>query len=406
MFRRILDIARLLTQKSVLLLGPRQTGKSSLLRATLPEATYIDLLDAAQFRALSARPERLGERIAATRQNDHAIVVIDEVQRAPDLLFEVQRIIDGDPAARFVLTGSSARKLRREGTNLLAGRVTRAWLHPLAEAERTSDPASPHPWQRAVQWGGLPGIVRGADPRADLLDYFGIYLQEEIRAEGIARKFDAFARFLDYAAATHGEQVVYANVARDVEVAPRTLREYYGVLQDTLVGHLLPAFRGTRQRKAAATEKFYFFDAGVAHAALGRLDLQPHTAEYDTALEHFVWRELRTAIDYLDSDVQLEFWRSLSGFEVDFVLQRRGVPLWGIEVKAADHVHSRDLRGLRALAEEFPAMQRLVVCRQAFASKLDDGTRVWPVDHFLRELWLGNLVQRGVRAVDSGRVRN
>ena len=399
MFKRLLDIGRLVTHKSVLLLGPRQTGKSSLLRTALPGAATLDLLEGATFRLLSAKPERLGELYAERAASGQPLMVVDEIQRVPDLLFEVQRIVDRHPEARFVLTGSSARKLRRDGANLLPGRVARAWLHPLAHPERTSDPASPQSWQRAVQWGGLPGIVRQTDPRADLLDYFGIYLQEEIRAEGIARKFDAFSRFLDFAAATHGEQVVYANVARDAEISPRTLREYYGVLQDTLVGHMLPAFRGTQLRKAAATEKFYFFDAGVAHAALGRFDLQTPTAEYGTALEHLIWRELRTAMDYLDGDVQLYFWRSLSGFEVDFVLATRGTPLWGIEVKATEQVGSRDLRGLRALGEEFPQMRRLVVCRQAHPSRLEDGTQIWPVGHFLQALWSAQLIAPGPRAV-------
>jgi len=395
MFQRVLDLAALVRRKSALLIGPRMTGKSTLLRAIFPDAIYLDLLHSGTLRLLAARPERLEDMVRAAPAGRDAteprVVVIDEVQRVPALLDEAHRLIEANAHLRFVLTGSSARKLRRAGTNLLAGRATRVALHPLVSPERHSDPDVPIPSHRALQWGGLPSVLRSTDPKADLIDYVGLYLQEEVRAEGLTRSFDAFSRFLEVAAATHGEQVRFSAVASDAEVPARTVREYYGVLEDTLVGHLLPPFRATATRKAMATARFYFFDPGVAHALLGRFDLREGTSEYGRAFEHRVFCELRAAIDYRRADARLAWWRSLSQMEVDFVVERRGQALLAIEVKASTSPSARDFRGLRAFAEDCPEARRIVVCRQPFPSRTDDAIDVWPLEHFERELWSGRL---------------
>ncbi len=294
--------------------------------------------------------------------------------------------------ARAVLTGSSARKLRRAGTNLLGGRATRLELFPLVHPERQSDPARPVSLGEALQWGGLPPMLLSSDPRSDLLDYVGLYLQEEVRAEGLVRANDAFARFLEVAATTNGEQVVFANVSRDADVPARTVREYYQILEDTLIGRLLPAHRGTSLRKAMASAKFFFFDLGVANALLGRFSLQAGAPEYGRALEHLVFCELRAFLSYHRSDARLTYWRSLSQLEVDFVVERRGKAVLAIGVKAASRVSGRDLRGLRALAEDVPNLKRIVVSQERLARVTEDGIRVMPVDVFLEELWAARLV--------------
>lgn len=396
MFQRVAPLARLLTRRSVLLLGPRQTGKSTLFRQALPGALELDLLNAALHRRLLARPEQLAELVRAHPAGADGLcrVVIDEVQKIPELLDEVHRLISADPGLRFVLTGSSARRLKAAGTNLLGGRATRLRLHPLIAAERGTDPEHRVELGTALRWGGLPAIVRSPDPRADLLDYVGLYLQEEVRAEGLARSMQAFARFLEVAATVNAEQVVYARVAQDAEVPARTVRDYFDVLTDTLIGHSLPPFRATPSRKAVATSKFYFFDTGVAHALAGRGELPPASREYGQALEHLLCIELLAALDYLRFDGQLTFWRSLSQLEVDFVVQRGGRPLVAIEVKATRQVERRDLRGLRALREDFPDLPCVVVANEPLPRRTEDDVDILPVEVFLDRLWRGAVLPR------------
>lgn len=395
MFVRLAPLSALLARRSVLLLGPRQTGKSTLLRQVLPDATFVDLLDSAQFRALAARPERLAELIPPRVQGQGSepprLVIVDEVQKVPRLLDEAHRLLHSDPGLRFVLTGSSARRLRAAGTNLLGGRATRLILHPLIAPERRSDPAHLISFDAALRWGGLPSVVRSTDPRADLLDYVGLYLQEEIRSEGLTRSLEAFSRFLEVAATMNAEQVVFAKVAQDAEVPARTVRDYFDVLTDTLIGHSLPPFRGTSARKAVATAKFYFFDTGVAHALAGRATLPAGSVEYGRAFEHQVCIELLAAQGYLRWDARICFWRTLSQLEVDFVVERAGQALIGVEVKATHRIEARDLKGLRALRSEFPAMRAVVVCREPWERRTEDGIEILPVELFLKCLWSGGL---------------
>lgn len=397
MFQRIAPLAQLLARRSVLLLGPRQTGKSTLVRQALPDALELDLLDGSLHRRLLARPEQLADLVRAHPVGSDGLrrVAIDEVQKIPALLDEVHRLLSKDPALRFVLTGSSARRLKVAGTNLLGGRATRLLLHPIISAERATDPGHPVDFDAALRWGGLPPVLRSTDPRADLLDYFGLYLQEEVRAEGLSRSMQAFTRFLEVAAAVNAEQVVYARVAQDAEVPARTVRDYFDVLEDTLVGHSLPPFRGTTTRKAVATAKFYFFDVGVAHALAGRGPLAPATREYGQALEHMVCIELLAALGYHRLDGQLRFWRTLSQIEVDFVVERAGRPLLAIEVKATRQVEHRDLKGLRALREEFPDLPCLVVAHEPLPRRTEDAIDILPVQTFLDRLWRREILPGG-----------
>jgi predicted AAA+ superfamily ATPase len=408
-FKRCLNLLKSIETKSIFLFGPRQVGKTTLLRQTFPTALQINLLRAEQFRALSGHPERLRELVAAHRaalpRSSLAVsivpVVIDEIQKLPYLLDEVQDLMEAQKDLRFVLTGSSARKLKRSGSNLLGGRARWLQLAPITYPEFVEAKPTVSPLEALVQLGGLPGILNSATPRTDFEDYLGVYLREEIQAEALVRNIEGFSRFFQTAALSNAEQVMYTHVASDAEVPARTVREYFQVLEDTLVGKLLHPFTQTSLRKAVAASKFYFFDVGVANAALGRWELHPGTPEYGKAFEHWVWRELESAIQYLHLDLELSYWRSTSLLEVDFVLTpvHSKFPQFAIEVKAKKVITAKDIKGLLAFAEEFPVtgkrgvlpMRKIVVCLETTRRDTDSGVEVWPVLDFMKAWWGGKL---------------
>ncbi len=368
---RDLDLRALLADKSHFLLGPRQTGKTYLIRNTLQDARIYDLLDSSVFLALSRNPGQLGEELTP---EDH-LVVIDEIQRLPELLSEVHRLIESR-GTRFLLTGSSARKLRRGGVNLLGGRARTRLLHPLTchELGREFDLG------RAAERGLLPSIYFSDDPAADLESYAGSYLQHEIVAEGVTRNVPAFSRFLRIAALCNGTIINYTNIANDAQVPRTTVYEYFEILKDTLIVHELPAWRKTSKRKPLASSKFYFFDVGVAGALQGRV-FKLGTPEFGQAFETYIHHELRCCSDYASRE-PLSYWRSTSGFEVDFVIGDHTA----IEVKAKSHVTANDLRGLRALAEEKKLRRLLCVCLEPRA-RVVDGIRILPWATFVDALW-------------------
>jgi predicted AAA+ superfamily ATPase len=311
MYTRVLPLVDLVKHRSLFLLGPRQTGKSTLLRNTFPDARYIDLLEANTFRELSAYPETLRQSLAPREK----LVIIDEVQKLPALLDEVQALIDRDKSLRFILTGSSARKLKQGRANLLAGRAWFTRLHPLVSHEVTYAALT-----RRLNVGSLPAAFDSAHPEGDLHAYVGGYLKEEIRAEGLVRSIENFSRFLEVAALTNAQVLNYASVASDTGIPARTVREHYQMLEDTLVGFQLQPYRRTRKRKPVATAKFYFFDVGVANVLMKRGEIRPGSELYGAALEHQVFLELRAYLDYRRLDRELTFWRTHSGHEVDFVV--------------------------------------------------------------------------------------
>ena len=380
MYQRALDLRTLVEDRSVFLFGPRQTGKSTLVRRTFPEAAVYDLLEADTYRQLSAYPEHLRQTLEPGRR----VVVIDEIQKCPPLLDEVHLLIERDPSLRFVLTGSSARKLKRGGANLLAGRARVARLHPLVSAEVEGDRLLDR-----LNRGGLPAFLDAREPRQDLRAYVGTYLQEEIQAEGLTRSIGNFGRFLDVAGLTNGEQINFTAVASDAGLAPSTVREHYRILEDTLVGDQLPPFRRTRTRKAVATARFYFFDVGVANTLRRTGLIEPGSDAYGRALEHLVFLELRAWLDYRGRDDPLTYWRSRSQLEVDFVVG----DAVAIEVKAKSRVAARDYRGLRALAEEIRLRRKLVVCNEPRRRRDDDGVEIVPVGLFLDALWAGSVIE-------------
>lgn len=375
LYPRILNLEPWLAHRSVFLIGPRQTGKSTWLRHTCSDARYIDLLDHETFRALSARPERLRELIDPGQR-----VIIDEVQKLPAMLDEIQRQIDLHDT-RFILTGSSARKLRRGQANLLGGRALFFHLHPLTTAEVGVDRI-----QDLLTRGGLPGIIDSPIGWDLLVAYVGIYLREEVQAEALTRSIGAFTRFLDVAAHFNAEQINYTKIGSDAEVPARTIRDYVRILDDTLLLHTLPAFKG-RRRKTAATEKIYFFDIGVAHALAGRKELAPGTREFGKAFEHLVYLELKAARDYRRLDAELTYWRTQTGLEVDFMLNDSVA----IEVKGTGKVTSQDCKSLLALDEELGLKRKIIVCAEPERRRLENGIEVLPIAEFCNELWRENL---------------
>jgi predicted AAA+ superfamily ATPase len=368
---RMLDLPALLQKKSHFLLGPRQTGKTFLVQHTLSNARVYDLLDHSVYLALSQNPARMAQEITPADR----IVVIDEIQCLPELLNEVHRLIESR-GLRFLLTGSSARKLRRGGINLLGGRARIKYLHPLTYKE-LGDRFDLH---RATERGLLPSIYFSDDPRADLQSYAGSYLQQEIVAEGTTRNVPAFSRFLRVAAICNGTIVNFTNVANDAQVKRTTVYEYFEILKDTLVLYELPAWRKTKKRKPLASSKYYFFDVGVVSSLQGRT-FRPGTPEFGEALETYLMHELTSYSDYVLQE-RLSYWRSTTGFEVDFIIGDHTA----IEVKAKANISAQDLKSLRAFAEEKQVKRYLCVSLEPRARKID-GIAVLPITEFLETLW-------------------
>jgi uncharacterized protein len=370
---RTLDLAGLVARKSHLLLGPRQTGKTFLIGQTLPNARVYDLLDASVYLALSRDPTRLAQELTPRDR----VVVIDEIQRLPELLDEVHRLIEGR-RIRFLLVGSSARKLRRGGVNLLGGRARTRFLHPL-----TSRELGPRfELGRAIARGTLPSIYFSDDPAADLEAYAGSYLKEEIVAEGATRNAPAFSRFLRVAAHSNATIVNFTNVANDAQVPRTTVYEYFDILRDTLVLHELPAWRQSLKRKPIVSSKYYFFDVGVLGALQDRM-VRAGTPEFGSALETYLMHELVSYCDHVSGE-RLAHWRSTSGFEVDFILGDHTA----IEVKAKPSVGPSDLKSLRALAEEATLKRLLCVSLESRRRRVGDLVIV-PIQSFLTALWDG-----------------
>jgi uncharacterized protein len=371
--QRILDLPALMEKKSHFLFGPRQTGKTSLIRHTLKGVKVYDLLDTSIYLTLSQSPGRIGQELTA----EDRIVVIDEIQRLPILLNEVHRLIEKH-GIRFLLTGSSARKLRRGGVNLLGGRARTKYLHPFTYKEL----GAKFDLRRAIERGLLPSIYFSDNPRADLQAYAGSYLQEEIIAEGTTRNLPAFSRFLKVAALCNSQIVNFTNVSNDAQVARTTVYEYFEILKDTMILYELPAWRKSKKRKPLASSKYYFFDVGVVSGLQGR-KFRPGTPEFGEAFETYLMHELISYSDYV-SEESLSYWRSTSGFEVDFIIGDHTA----VEVKAKENVSATDLKPLRALSEEKKLKRYLCISLEPRKRRFED-IIVLPYKDFLEALWNG-----------------
>jgi predicted AAA+ superfamily ATPase len=368
---RLVDLNALLDKKSHFLLGPRQTGKTFLIRHTLKNVRVYDLLDSEIFLSLSRNPGRISEEL----QPQDRIVVIDEIQRLPELLNEVHRLIE-TRGIRFLLTGSSARKLRRGGINLLGGRARTKYLHPLTYKELHKH----FDLILAIERGMIPSIYFSDEPRADLQAYAGSYLQQEILAEGATRNIPAFSRFLRVAALCNATLVNFTNVANDAQVARTTVYEYFEILKDTLLLYELPAWRKSKKRKPLASSKYYFFDVGAVAVLQGR-EFRAGTPEFGEAFETYLMHELKSFSDYISGE-QLSYWRSTSVFEVDFIIGDHTA----LEIKAKKNLSPNDVKSLRMLAEERKLKRYICVSMEPRRRKVGN-IDILPYKEFLDLLW-------------------
>ena len=373
---RKLDIAGVLKRKSCFLFGPRQSGKSSLIRETLPDAQVFDLLSGDTFRRLARDPGYLEEASPGP-----GAIVIDEIQKLPELLDEVHRLIESK-GRRFLLTGSSARKLRKGGVNLLGGRARVRNLHPFSAAEL----GAAFDLDRALNQGLLPGIWFSDDPEEDLSSYVSLYLEQEILQEGATRNLPAFSRFLEVAALSSGGQINYQSIASDAQVARSTVQEYFKILVDTLLAREIPVWRKGKSRKTVETSKFYLFDTGVARRLQGRTRLVRGTAEHGIAFEHWVLHELASYADACRRDAEIAYWRTRTNLEVDFVVDGETA----VEAKTSGNVARDDLKGLRAIADEGTFRHRILVCNEPRV-RIVDGIEIVPWRVFVDRRWSGGL---------------
>ena len=374
--RRLIEL-RLAEGQSAFLWGPRRVGKTWWIRehfGPAHRAKVIDLLQTDVFAEYASRPALLRERW------NGGVTVIDEVQKIPALLDEVHWLIENRRAS-FLLSGSSARKLRRGHANLLAGRAWRQELGPLSYLETEG-----FDLERVMTSGLLPPHFLSSDPQRDLRASVADYLREEIAAEAALRSIPAFAEFLRVAAVTNAELINYANVARESRVSAKVVRVYFEILEDTMLGFRLPPWTRARNRRTILTEKFYFFDVGLVNYLARRRPLVGST-EFGKSFEHYMLLELVNYRRYRDPDLELRFWRTSTGYEVDFIL---GDMRAAIEVKAGTRVHDGDLRGLRALAEEHRVRRKLVVCQEREPRRVD-GIEILPWRHFLERLFAGDI---------------
>ncbi len=384
MFHRILSKEQI-DQESCFLWGPRQSGKSTLLRELFPDAPYYDLLLAKEHRRLAANPSLLAEECAAlgwSRKNQPHPIIIDEVQKLPELLDEVHSLISKH-GLRFILTGSSPRKLLRGGGNLLGGRAVRHEMFPLVSAE-----VPDLDLDRALNHGLLPRHYLSSKP-APLLDaYVGDYLREEVLAEALTRSLPTFQRFLEAAAFSNGQIVNFTSISREIGVAANTVRGYFEVLVDTLIATWVPAWTKRAKRRVIESPRFYFFDVGVVNDLAHRGKMSPGSSEYGAAFEHFLFMELRAHASYRGG-LPISYWRTASGLEVDFILGNGQI---AIEAKSSDNITSDHLKGLRAWKEEHPQSRCILVSRVPRARVTDDKIEIMPWTSFLKLLWQDGIV--------------
>lgn len=383
MYERVLRRHLLSSPRSALVIGPRQVGKSVLLGSLQPEM-IVNLAEPAAFREYAARPERLERELAGAGRSVKT-VFLDEVQRVPALLDAIQAILDRDPRrVRFLLSGSSARKLRRGHANLLPGRVHLHYLSPLLACELGSD-FDP---DRALAHGTLPGIYSEADPEvraADLRSYADVYLREEVQAEALVRNIGGYARLLDLVASMSGKVLNLNALCSDASLSYETARRYFEVLEDTLLVFTVPAWSGSDRASMIQHPKVYLFDIGVRNALLRRPLDRPLADERGLLLEHLVACELHRRLGSIWPEARLFHYRTRSGAEVDFVIEV-GRELWAIEVKASTRVDVPDTPGFRSLAERSRWLRRRIVVFMGTRRQVSANVEVLPLDRFLDEL--------------------
>lgn len=375
MFKRMIK-SPLEIRKSFFLFGPRGTGKTTWLRQHLPDALFINLLQSEPYNRLSANPGHLREMIPP-EYNDW--IIIDEIQRVPELLNEVHDLIEAKRHI-FILTGSSARALKRQGVNLLAGRALTYYMHPLTASEQ----ADAFQIEQSLRFGHLPARFGESDPGKYLKDYVQTYVREEVLQEGLTRNIGNFSRFLEIASFSQGSLINTSEIAREVHIQRTLAENYFSILEDLLIGVRIPVFTRKAKRRLVAHQKFYYFDAGVFRAIrpAGPLD---SGAEVDgPALETLVFQELRAINDYLQYDYRIFFWRTKHGLEIDFILYGpQG--LLAIEIKRSPQLKTKDTRALKEFKKDYPPAQCYVFYGGSSRLYLEDITAI-PIQQALNSL--------------------
>ena len=380
MLERILKLEEI-KEDSLFLWGSRQTGKSTLLRTLFPNTRYYDLLKSDLRMAFQLQPSLLREECLMLENGE--IVIIDEVQKVPALLDEVHWLME-NKGLRFILSGSSARKLRRSGANLLGGRALRRTLFPLVSAEIPN-----FDLHRALNNGMIPRHYLVENPTSRIQAYIGDYLQQEIIEEAVVRQLEAFTRFLQVAALSNTEIVNFSNIAQDCGVSSKSVKEYFTILEETMLGFFLPAYAKTVKRKLIRSPKFYYFDVAIANHLLHRTPLQQGTDTFGHALEHLVIQELRAYLSYQTSGKSLSYWHTQDNrYEVDAVIGDAEV---AIEIKSSTSISSSDTKGLRAFSEEYPQAKLMLVSMEERPRMLN-GIEVWPAQQFLARLWQEKII--------------
>jgi len=369
-------------KETFFLWGPRQTGKSTLLKIAYPDAVWIDLLKAEEFRRYLSKPELLRQELP--RKGAMPFVVIDEVQKLPNLLDEVHWLHE-NRNVRFALCGSSARKVKRGHANLLGGRAIRYEMFGFVSTELYPD----FDLNRLINHGYLPRIYLAKQPQRLLNAYVANYLKEEIAAEGLVRNLPVFSDFLNLAALSDTETVNFSTIARDCGVSSQTIKEYFQILEDTLLGRWLPSFRKRPKRRVAASAKFYFSDVGVVNFLAKRGSIQPGSELLGKAFENWCFHELNAYNLYNEVFAKFFYWRLAGGTEVDFIINDMEV---AIEAKAGKKITSKQLKGLRSLKIDHPDIKRrLIVCCEDKPRVTNDGIEIIPAGIFTEMLWHGEL---------------
>jgi predicted AAA+ superfamily ATPase len=385
MYKRIQKLI-LSTQATCFLWGPRQTGKSTLLKFLFPQASRYDLLLSTDYQRLLRAPYLIHEEcraagLDAVSQQDP--IIIDEIQKIPALLDEVHWLIE-NKGLRFILCGSSARKLKRGHANLLGGRAIRYELFPLV-----SDEIPDFSLTKALNSGLIPRHYESAEPRRYIQSYVGDYLKEEIAAEALTRNVPAFSRFLEVAALSNGEILNYSNIASECGISSPTVKEYFQILEDTLIGRQLPAFRKKKKRRLVKSPKFFFFDLSPVIHLSRRGKVVPGSELFGRAFEHFIWMEITAYASYSDLFFPIAYWRTSSGFEVDFILGDHEI---AVEVKSAKTARSAHLKGLRRIKEEYAVRRSILISLDSKPRKTEDNIEIFPWKIFLEKLWSGEII--------------
>lgn len=366
--------------ESVFLWGARQTGKSTLLKHLFPDAIWFDLLLSEVYRRYQSDPKQFREVILANPLK--SIVIVDEIQKIPELLDEIHWLIVNHQV-RFILSGSSPRKILRSGANLLGGRALRYELYPLIQSEIPE-----FDLLRALNNGLLPKHYLAQNPKKILEAYLGNYLKDEIIAEAKIRNINAFTKFLESAAFSNGEMVNYTNIAADCGVSSVTVKEYFQILEDTLIGRFIPTFQKKPKRRVVQAPKFYYFDVGVANSLLKRGKIEMGSEAFGNSFEHFIYQELYAHSKYSDLNYLISYWRTSSQIEVDFILGDHEV---AVEVKGTNNIQTRHLKGLQSFSEEYAVKKLIIVSNDPLERKIGAIT-VMPWKVFLTQLWAGEII--------------